>query len=165
MSGCILTARPRIPLPTLFPPPLLDRDVGWFSRKPSVPAAPRRRPVWGIRRDALDMIIEAARSQHPREFGATLRAEGGVITELVLTPGTIAGDAHTFINYHLLPTDSTIVGTIHSHPSPFAHPSDADKQVFSAFGHTHIIIAHPYDEESWLAYDQSGRDVQLEVVD
>lgn len=162
MSGCILTARPRIPLPTLFVPSPLDPAVGWFFRKPS---GPRRRAVWAIRRDALEMIMEAARSQHPREFGATLRAEGGVITELVLTPGTIAGDAHTFINYHLLPTDSSIVGTIHSHPSPWAHPSDADKQVFSAFGHTHIIIAHPYDEDSWLAYDQSGRDVQLEVVD
>ena len=142
--------------------------MGLFDRWKSGPKAlpeMRRRRVWGISRDALRMIVESARSQHPREFGATLRAEDGIITELVLTPGTIAGDAHTFINYHLLPTDASIVGTVHSHPSPWAHPSDADKQVFGAFGHTHIIIAHPYTEDSWLAYDQSGRDVELEVVD
>lgn len=137
--------------------------MGWFSRRPEAP--PRRRAVWAIRRDALELIMQASRSQHPREFGATLRAEGGVITEVVLTPGTIAGDAHTFINYHLLPTDPSIVGTVHSHPSPWAHPSDADRQVFSAFGHTHIIIAHPYTEESWLAYDHGGRGIELEVVE
>lgn len=120
--------------------------------------------MWGIQRDALGLICQASKAQHPKEFGATLRAEKGVITEVVLTPGTIAGDRHTFINYHMLPIDPSIVGTVHSHPSPDAHPSDADVRVFSAFGHTHIIIAHPYDEDDWLAYDTNGEEIELEVV-
>lgn len=143
--------------------------MSWFRRLfgPSTPqtARPPRRKVFAIQRDALDLIMEASKAEHPREFGATLRAERGVITEVVLTPGTIAGDRHTFINYHLLPIDPSIVGTVHSHPSPWAHPSDADKQVFSSFGHTHIIIAHPYDDDSWIAYDTRGDRIELEVVD
>lgn len=141
-----------------------------FGRKdddapPREPQAPRRRRVHSIRRDALDLIIQAARAQHPHEFGATLRAEKGVITELVLTPGTIGGERHTFINYHMLPIDSSIVGTIHSHPGPSAEPSDADRQVFNAFGHTHIIIHEPYTEDTWYAYDQNGDVVELEVIE
>lgn len=140
-----------------------------FGRKDAdarrVPVAPARRRVHSIRRDVLDLICQAARAQHPHEFGATLRAEKGVITELVLTPGTIGGDRHTFINYHMLPIDRTIVGTIHSHPGPWAIPSDADKQVFNAFGHTHIIIAEPYTEDTWIAYDQHGEPVDLDVVE
>ena len=139
-----------------------------FGRKDEtrkVPVQPARRRVHSIRLDVVDLICQAARASHPNEFGATLRAEDGVITELVLTPGTIGGDRHTFINYHLLPIDRTIVGTIHSHPGPYAIPSDADLQVFNAFGHTHIIIAEPYTRETWIAYDQSGREVELDVVD
>lgn len=138
--------------------------MGWFKRREPEDRAPRRRAVHSIERGALRLIMAASREQHPREFGATLRAEKGVITEIVLTPGTIAGDRHTFINYHMLPIDPSVVGTVHSHPSPNPEPSDADKRVFSAFGHTHIIIAHPYSEESWVAYDVHGDPIELEVV-
>jgi proteasome lid subunit RPN8/RPN11 len=140
--------------------------VGWFKRREEkLPAEPPKRRVHSIHRDALRLIMAASKEQHPREFGATLRAEKGVITEIVLTPGTIAGDRHTFINYHMLPIDPSVVGTVHSHPSPHADPSDADKRVFSAFGHTHIIIAYPYNEGSWVAYDLHGEPIDLEVVD
>lgn len=111
------------------------------------------------------MIAASARATHPNEFGAAMRAEGGVITELVLVPGTIAGDAHTFLPLGSLPIDASLVGTIHSHPGPEAIPSDADKQLFNAFGHTHVIMAMPYDEESWIAYDQNAREIVLDVVD
>lgn len=144
---------------------LFDRLFGRGRRERDEDEEPPRRRVWGIRRDVLELICAAAREQHPHEFGATLRAEKGVVTEVVLTPGTIGGDRHTFINYHMLPIDATIVGTIHSHPGPYAIPSDADRQVFNAFGHTHIIIAEPYTFDTWIAYDQHGEAVELEIVD
>lgn len=156
--------------PILLPRRPLDEAMGFFGRlfgrgdREEGEEPPRRR-VHSIRRDALDLICQAARAQHPHEFGATLRAEKGVVTELVLTPGTIGGERHTFINYHMLPIDRTIVGTVHSHPGPYAIPSDADRQVFNAFGHTHIIIAEPYTEDTWIAYDQNAEPVDLDVVD
>ncbi|HUR69284.1 MAG TPA: Mov34/MPN/PAD-1 family protein [Candidatus Thermoplasmatota archaeon] len=140
--------------------------MGLFRRdKERAPEPPRRRRVWAIHQEVLDLVKEAARESHPREFGATLRAEGGILTEVVLTPGTIGGERHTFINWHKLPIDASIVGTVHSHPGPYAVPSDADKQVFNAFGHTHIIIAEPYTDETWIAYDQNAEPVELDVVD
>lgn len=128
-------------------------------------SAPRRRRVWGIRRDVLEMIAEAAEASHPNEFGASLRAEGGIVTELIFVPGTIGGEAHAFLPLGYLPVDRTIVGTVHSHPGPDAIPSDADKELFNGFGHTHIIMAEPYDETSWIAYDQNGQRIELDVVE
>lgn len=136
--------------------------MGLF-RKPERPF--RRRRVWAIQREVLHMIAESAKATHPREFGAALLTEGGVITELVLVPGTIGGDAHAFLPLHQLPVDPAICGTVHSHPSPNPEPSDADRQLFNAFGHTHIIMAAPYDERTWVAYDQNGQPVDLEVLD
>lgn len=139
--------------------------MGLFGRRKTEPPAPRGRRVRAIHRDALDLICEMARSAHPREFGATLRAEGGVVTEVILVPGTLGGDRHAILPLGYLPVDSSIVGTVHSHPGPYAIPSDADKQLFNAFGHTHIIIAEPYTDETWIAYDQNAEEIELEVLD
>jgi len=139
--------------------------VGWFGFGRGKEKAPRRRRVWGIRRDVLHMVMESARANHPNEFGATLRAEKGVVSELILVPGTLGGDKHAILPLGYLPVDSSIVGTVHSHPGPWAIPSDADKQLFNAFGHTHIIIAEPYNENTWIAYDQNAEEIELDVVD
>ena len=111
------------------------------------------------------MVKGAARASHPNEFGATLRAEKGIVTEVILVPGTLGGDSHAILPLGYLPVDGSIVGTVHSHPGPWAIPSDADKQLFNAFGHTHIIIAEPYTDDTWIAYDQNGEEIELEVVD
>lgn len=141
--------------------------MGFFKRLfgGGEPAAPRKRRVHAIRRGVLDMVAASARASHPREFGATLRAEGGVVTEVILVPGTLGGDRHAILPLGYLPVDSSIVGTVHSHPGPYAIPSDADKQLFNAFGHTHIIIAEPYTDETWIAYDQNAEEIELEVLD
>jgi len=123
-----------------------------------------RRKVWGIEREVLEMISEAARETHPREFAAALRAEGGVIYELVLLPGSISSDySATFPTFNL-PIDFSVVGSVHSHPSPSNRPSEEDLHLFSSFGSTHIITCLPYDLRSWRCYDRSGRPVELEVV-
>lgn len=141
--------------------------MGFFKRLfgKDEPAQPRRRRVHSIRRDVLDMVAASARATHPREFGATLRAENGVVTEVILVPGTLGGDKHAILPLGYLPVDSSIVGTVHSHPGPWAIPSDADKQLFNAFGHTHIIIAEPYNEDTWIAYDQNAEEIELEIVE
>ncbi len=121
--------------------------------------------VESIRRDTLEMILEAARDSHPNEFGALLRGEEGVISELLLVPGTIGGDSHAIFRLHMMPIDFSVVGTVHSHPGPVARPSPEDMEFFQRLGYVHIIAAYPYDRTSWRAWDRQGRSYPLEVVD
>lgn len=139
--------------------------MGWFGRDRKAEAPRRARRVDAIRVEALDLICEMAKAAHPNEFGATLRAEEGIITEVVLVPGTLGGDRHAILPLGYLPIDNSLVGTVHSHPGPEAIPSDADQQLFRHFGHTHIIIAEPYDHDSWVAYDHDARVLDLDILD
>jgi proteasome lid subunit RPN8/RPN11 len=124
-------------------------------------------PDWKITKKCLDLIMESAKSTYPKEFGALLRVDSKdrfTINELVLLPGTISGDSHAIFRLHMLPIDFSIVGTIHSHPSPVPYPSKADLELFRKHGKIHIIVAAPYHNSSWRAYDYDGDDVQIEVV-
>jgi len=120
--------------------------------------------VYGIRRKTLRMILEASKDTYPKEFAAILRAEEGVIEELLLLPGTVSGDVHAIFQLHMLPIDFSVVGTIHSHPSGSYNPSDADRQLFAHFGRVHIIVGHPYTERTWRAYDLNGAARPLDIV-
>lgn len=99
-----------------------------------------------IRRKTLRMILGASKDAYPNEFGAILRAEAGVITELLLIPGTIGGNRHAIFRLYNMPPDFSVVGTVHSHPSGAFHPSDEDLHMFSKFGGLHIITGSPYEE-------------------
>ncbi|HTT44704.1 MAG TPA: Mov34/MPN/PAD-1 family protein [Thermoplasmata archaeon] len=117
-----------------------------------------------ITRRALSSALASARSAYPNEFGGVLRADPpGVISELLLLPGTTAGRRHANFHLYMLPADLTVVGTIHSHPSGALHPSDADVRLFRNWGRRHIIVGAPYGPGSWRAYDGNGEEVRLEV--
>ncbi|MFQ6107709.1 MAG: Mov34/MPN/PAD-1 family protein [Thermoplasmata archaeon] len=125
----------------------------------------KRKRARAIKRETLQMILEASRETYPNEFGAILRAEEGVITEIMLLPGTLSGSRSAIFQLHMLPIDFTVVGTAHSHPSGSAAPSGADVTLFQKFGYIHIITAVPFDQDSWRAYNLYGEPVDLEVVD
>lgn len=117
-----------------------------------------------ITRRALSSALASARSAYPNEFGGVLRADPpGVISELLLLPGTTAGRRHANFQLYMLPADLTVVGTIHSHPSGALHPSDADVRLFRNWGRRHIIVGAPFGPGSWRAYDGNGEEVRLEV--
>lgn len=120
--------------------------------------------VEGISRKALRMILEASRDMYPREFGAILRAEEGVITEILLVPGTVSGERHAIFQLHMLPADFSVVGTVHSHPSGDFRPSDEDRRLFSHFGGVHVIVGHPYAEDTWSAWTYAGERIPLRIV-
>lgn len=123
-----------------------------------------RRRIWGIEREVIEMINESAKGTYPNEFVATLRAEKGVITEVLLLPGTLQGSRSGTLMLHMKPIDLSVVGTVHSHPSYSNHPSEADVSLFGRFGNTHIITCLPFDMGSWRAYDYAGRELELEVI-
>lgn len=122
--------------------------------------------IRGIERSCIDLIKESAKSIHPREFAGMLSVgdDKSIISEVVLLPGTISGDSHAIFRLYMMPIDYSIVGTVHSHPSPFPIPSEADLNLFEKYGRVHIIIAMPYDDNSWRAYNFRGESIELEVV-
>ncbi len=123
------------------------------------------RGIKGIDRSLLEMINRAARDSLPKEFMAMLRAEEGVVQELLLVPGTLQGEDSALVMLHMLPIDFTVVGTVHSHPGYSNRPSHQDLEFFRRYGHVHIITCLPFNEHSWQAYDAQGRRVELPVVD
>jgi len=124
-----------------------------------------RKPIRGIEREALEFIFEASRSSHPREFAGILRAKDGIIKEILILPGTISSGESALLRLHMLPLDPSACGSVHSHPSPYPVPSGADLGLFAKFGRVHLIVASPYDERSWRAYDHRGNEINLEVFE
>ena len=122
--------------------------------------------IRSIEQACLDLIKESARSIFPNEFGGFLSVgdDPHVIEEVVLLPGTVSGNAHTIFHMHMAPVDASIVGTVHSHPSPRPVPSEADRNMFNRYGRVHIIIAYPFDDYSWRAFDYHGQPRSLEVI-
>ena len=138
--------------------------MGFFRRKKKTE---HTQTSWMIKRECLTLIFECAKSNFPNEFGGLLRVDTeskDTIIEVVILPGTVSGDSHAIFQMHMRPIDFSIVGTVHSHPSPSARPSDADLHLFSKYGQIHIITASPFDEESWKAYDYSGKEVEVGIV-
>lgn len=121
-------------------------------------------PLNTIRRSLLESVLACGDSALPNEFGGMLRSETpGVITDLVLLPGTTAGHRHANLQLWMLPADFTIVGTVHSHPSGALHPSEADVQLFRHWGNRHLIIGRPFTKGCWRAYDGRGEEVHMDV--
>ena len=123
-----------------------------------------KKKTYAILGSVIDMIMASAKDSHPNEFACTLRAEDGIITEVILVPGTLSGNNSAILRLHMLPIDFSIVGTAHSHPSPNARPSPADMGLFSRYGNVHLIAHYPYTRSSWKAYDRQGQLVDLEVL-
>ncbi|HPJ31108.1 MAG TPA: Mov34/MPN/PAD-1 family protein [Methanothrix sp.] len=124
----------------------------------------RKVEVRGIARDTLYFILEASRSTLPVEFAGLLRAEDGVITEVIMLPGTESSSKSALVRLYMLP-NMRIAGSVHSHPSPNIRPSQADLIFFSKTGDYHIIAGTPFDMESWTCYDRTGRERDLPVLD
>jgi proteasome lid subunit RPN8/RPN11 len=119
-----------------------------------------------ITRRALDSALASARSAYPNEFGGVLRADPpGVISELLLLPGTTAGRRHANFQLWMLHADLSVAGTVHSHPSGALHPSSADLRLFRSWGRRHLILGAPYGPGAWRAYDGNGQETRLRVVD
>ena len=138
--------------------------MSFFRQKKKHEYAPIQ---WNIKRKCLDIILEGAKSIYPREFGGLLRVdteEKNTIIEVILLPGTISGGSQAIFKLHMLPIDFSIVGTVHSHPSGFPIPSHADLELFDRYGRIHIIVASPFNENSWRAYDYMGNELDIDII-
>jgi len=132
-------------------------------KNPGKTVTGNRRP-WAIKAKVLQLILEASRETYPNEFSAALRAEDGIIVEVVMLPGTLQGEAAAILQLHMLPANYGAVGTVHSHPSGVIRPSEQDLRLFDGFGLVHIIVGEPFANDSWHAFDAFGNPIELEVL-
>lgn len=123
-----------------------------------------KKHVTGIAKDLLDMVREVGKSSHPHEFAALLREVDGVISEMLLVPGTTSNDTSARMLLDMMPLDLSVVGSVHSHPVRDLRYSDADLHMFGAKGIYNIIVAYPYGENDWICYDPKGQRVDLPVI-
>jgi proteasome lid subunit RPN8/RPN11 len=134
-------------------------------RAPAGPRVPVGSSPTAITRRCLDSALACARSAYPNEFGGVLRADPpGIISDLLLIPGTTAGRRHANFQLYMLPVDLGVSGTVHSHPSGALHPSEADVTLFRHWGRRHLILGAPYHPGAWRAYDGNGLETHLDVV-
>ncbi len=120
--------------------------------------------MWSIKRNTLQMVLEASKDSYPREFGALLRAQEEVIYEIALVPGTIQSERYTMFYMYNRPIDFSYVGSVHSHPSGVRLPSDADLRMFSLMGPVHIIVGYPFGIHDYTGYNRKGDQIEIELL-
>ncbi|OFV67410.1 metal-dependent protease of the PAD1/JAB1 superfamily [Methanosarcinales archaeon] len=125
----------------------------------------KKTEIKGIARDTLEFILNASKSSHPEEFAGLLEEVDGVITNVILLPGTISSSMGARIQFDMMPLHLSSVGSVHSHPTPNNHPSKADLHFFARKGDYHIIVGYPYSNESWACYNAKGEERNLKVLD
>jgi len=120
--------------------------------------------MWNIKSETVENILLACKNTYPDEFSALLGGDTKkkIIEEIVVVP-TIYGDRHAIMRADLIPYDSKIIGTIHSHPTEFTIPSSADLNAFSKLGEIHLIVAYPYNFYSISAYDAKGKNIEFKI--
>lgn len=120
--------------------------------------------IRGIRHELLSLLLELGRDSHPNEFVALLRERDGIIEELNMLPGTITGQRSASLFFDMMPLDTHLAGSAHSHPNGVLRPSNADVNFFPRSGRYHLIIGYPYRESDWKCFTADGTPQSLEVI-
>lgn len=120
--------------------------------------------IRGIRQDLISLLLQMGRENHPNEFAGVIRECDGVMEELNLLPGTIGREDSASIFYDMMPLDTHVAGSAHSHPNGVISPSDADISFFPRTGRYHLIIGYPYRSNDWRCFTADGQPCNLEVI-
>jgi len=120
-----------------------------------------------IPREILMMVLESARTLHPKETIYLLRGKPAKnslnISELVIPPAATYGRGFSTFPMRMLPMDFSIVGSVHSHPSGSLTPSFEDLN--NSMGRIIIIVAFPYQgKENVAVYNRDGKRLTLQVT-
>jgi proteasome lid subunit RPN8/RPN11 len=121
-----------------------------------------------ISRSVINGIISYSKALHPNEAllilqGKTTR-EQVIIEGLVIPPFALSGPYYSGYSNYYLPSDSSYVGSAHSHPGGSNRPSLADLNS-GFYGAVSIIIAHPYEDRTMAAYDRNGNKLEIKIAD
>ena len=120
--------------------------------------------IHGIKQDIISLLLELGRDSHPNEFVALLRERDGFIDEVNMLPGTVTGSASASLHYDMMPLDTHLAGSAHSHPSGVLRPSSADVNFFPRNGKYHLIVGYPYGNSDWRCFTADGELFDMEVI-
>lgn len=120
--------------------------------------------IRGIRQDLLSLLLQMGRENHPNEFAGIIREQDGIMEELNLLPGTIGREDSASVFYDMMPLDTHVAGSAHSHPNGVILPSDADLSFFPRTGRYHLIIGYPYRKNNWRCFTADGEPHDLAVI-
>lgn len=121
--------------------------------------------IKGIDQETLDFILEISKSAFPKEMAGLLKSKEGIITDVILAPGTYTSDRSAIMRLDRLPVTLKTIGSVHSHPSGNPTPSSQDLELFSKKGKLHIITGHPYEKNNWVCYNKKGKERELEILE
>ncbi len=120
-----------------------------------------------LTRQAADGIITFSQTYHPNEAILILQGKkkDNVITidGLVIPPFSSNGPFYSGFSLYDLPFDNSYVGTAHSHPGHSNKPSLEDLNHF--FGFVSVIIHFPYEYETIAAYERTGKNMELKIIE
>ncbi len=120
-----------------------------------------------ISRSTIDGIISYSKALHPNEAVLILRGktttEQVIIEGLIIPPFALSGPYYSGYSDFYLPSDSSYVGSAHSHPGGSNRPSLEDLNR-GFYGAVSIIIAYPYEDRTIAAYDQSGNELEIKII-
>ena len=121
----------------------------------------------GFPSDVLKGLLAYAAHMHPREIFLLLRGEQAddmlIVKEFILPPLTTHGVGFTSFPLWLLPSDPSIIGSVHSHPSGSLTPSSEDLNHF--YGRIMVIVAFPYRRlEHVAAYGKNGEKLPVKTL-
>lgn len=119
-----------------------------------------------IEADLINGILGLCRDNHPREILGLLRVDKGIITEFILPPGAITTEKSGVYNLRRMALDSSLEGTVHSHPNGNPNPSPTDLKSIFTTRRFHIIVGFPYNNLNCVkCFDQKGKVMNLQVID
>jgi proteasome lid subunit RPN8/RPN11 len=131
-----------------------------------LPAEKKQRQVV-ISRSAANGIISYSKALHPNEAILILQGKTTskqvIIEGLVIPPFALSGPYYSGYSNFYLPSDSSYVGSAHSHPGGSNRPSLEDLNR-GFYGAVSIIIAHPYEDRTMAVYDRNGNQLDFEIT-
>ncbi len=120
-----------------------------------------------VTRSAANGIISYSRGHHPNEAILILRGRASreliTVDGLAIPPFASSGPYFSGFSDFFLPFDSSYIGTAHSHPSRSNRPSLEDLNR-GFYGAVSIIIAYPYEDDMMAAYDRSGKELEIRIL-
>jgi proteasome lid subunit RPN8/RPN11 len=120
--------------------------------------------IRGIRQSLISLLLEMGRESHPNEFVGLIREQDGIMEELNLLPGTIGRGDSASLLYDMMPLDTHLAGSAHSHPNGVLRPSNADISFFPRTGRYHLIIGFPYGKSDWRCFTADGEPFSMDVI-
>jgi len=118
--------------------------------------------MWTVKKTLLEDLMDASKKYYPDEFMCFLSGDKKKknVDEIVLLPNT-SGRDFASIQESVIPIDPSIIGSVHSHPTGQARPSQADKKLFERYG-LNLIIS--ISEKKIAFFDSSGSATEVNIV-